>query len=749
MKRPLFAVCLCLVIAMAIWRGYQSYDHNREGSDSMYQMMKAQDNSFLTVTGRVYQKDNQNFYLDSVYYQIEAVGLQQTFSLSENLICEYPKGVELKLGCIVKLRGRFDVFEKATNQGEFDFQGYYQTKGIIGKLSDIFILERTEEYSVWQETLYDLRSYFRERLYQIFPQKEASIMAAMLLGDKSDLDKEVKALYQENGIIHILSISGLHITIIGMGIYQLLRRMGAPTIVAALCGSVILGLYGAMTGFGISACRAIGMYLLRMLGEVVGRTYDMLTAMGIMATILVWDNPMLLQNAGFLLSFGSIAGIGLLYPALLPKLKQSQKKYEERVWVTRIEMLGNAFEESVTQSMLTGVSVTLMTLPIQLWFYYEIPTYSILINLFVLPFMSMVMISGMLGMLIPGLGIVGTLSCVILSMYELLCEAFVRLPYSTWNPGRPDVWQIILYYACLLVIILRRKWHGKIRQGFLAGVAVASLGIHVQEGTTITFLDVGQGDCICVQTVEGVYLFDCGSSSRSKVGEYVLKPFLKYHGIQKIDAAFLSHPDADHCNGIMELLKAREEWGIDVERLFLPDVDRNIYNEQLIEWEVTAREVGGVRVDALKVGDIMKGEELTLLCLHPPQDYEVEEANVYSLCFYIQMEEGKTLLLTGDVEKEGEERLLKELKTRRIQEISLLKVAHHGSKYSTQTELLEQLKPEYAVISCGHNNRYGHPHEETLERLEAAGSEVHCTMEGGQITVQITKEGMQIKEYIK
>ena len=113
MKRPLFAVCLCLVIAMAIWRGYQSYDHNREGSDSMYQMMKAQDNSFLTVTGRVYQKDNQNFYLDSVYYQIEAVGLQQTFSLSENLICEYPKGVELKLGCIVKLRGRFDVFEKA------------------------------------------------------------------------------------------------------------------------------------------------------------------------------------------------------------------------------------------------------------------------------------------------------------------------------------------------------------------------------------------------------------------------------------------------------------------------------------------------------------------------------------------------------------------------------------------------------------------------------------------------------------
>ena len=137
-------------------------------------------------------------------------------------------------------------------------------------------------------------------------------MSTMLLGDDAGLDREIKELYKRNGIVHILSISGLHITLIGMTLYRLLRRMGMPVWPAALAGSGILILYGIMTGLGVSALRAIAMYLIRMLGEVLGRTYDMLTALGVAGAVTLLFNPMYLCHAGFLLSYGAVLGMGVL-----------------------------------------------------------------------------------------------------------------------------------------------------------------------------------------------------------------------------------------------------------------------------------------------------------------------------------------------------------------------------------------------------------------------------------------------------
>lgn len=187
-----------------------------------------------------------------------------------------------------------------------------------------------------------------------------------------------------------------------MGIYQLLRRAGLPCAAAAVCGGAVLGLYGVMTGLGVSAVRAIGMYLIRMLSEAAGRTYDMLTALGVMAVILTWRNPAYLCHAGFLLSFGSVLGIGALCPAL-------EKGFSKNC------------QNRLLRSMLPGISVTLVTLPVQLWFYYEVPVYAIFLNLLVLPLMSVVMASGLIVMLLPGTGLLGTVTCLILSGYEKLC----------------------------------------------------------------------------------------------------------------------------------------------------------------------------------------------------------------------------------------------------------------------------------------------------------------------------------------
>jgi len=616
-------------------------------------------------------------------------------------------------------------------------------------------------------------------------------MSAMLLGDKSTLEPEIKALYQSNGIVHILSISGLHITIIGMSLFRLLRRMGAPVWVAAIAGGMVLFLYGVMTGLSVSACRAIGMYLLRMLSEAVGRTYDMLTALGVTAVVTLWVNPGYLYNAGFYLSYGAVLGIGILYPALLPlRKKETLLKYVGDRRKQIVYRIAKIVREKLTRSMLASLAITLTTLPIQLWFFYEVPVYSLILNLLVIPFMSVVMACGIFAMLIPGLGIIGTVDCLILSGYEILCKSFEQLPFHTWNPGKPEGWQVVIYYTLLLVCcwvssygkqmhtsqeaarklrgeerhklcvnpwkelhgksrkeLCRKSWkelRGRLRQelcrklwkelygrlrknlcrrldgrlwkvipGMLT-IAVIVLGVRIPGPTTITFLDVGQGDCICMQTTSGeVYMFDCGSTSRSLVGEYVLKPYLKYEGIRHIDGIFVSHSDSDHYNGVQELLENQNEWGITVDNLVLPG--------EIVAGDTWECESGSVR----------------FTCLHPSALEAFEDSNAFSQCFYVEMADAMSLLLTGDVEGEGEAQLLQELQKRNITQATVLKVAHHGSRYSTSEAFLEQCKPEVAIISAGRNNSYGHPHEALLERLDVSGALIWSTQEYGAITIEV------------
>lgn len=738
----------------------------------------------LLVAGQVYQKEENYVYLKSVLLLEfiapgqSAVDLQQGLPCQENIICETENTREIPLGSTVVLEGVFYPCSQATNPGEFDQTSYYRTLGVGGRLRKAEVLYRSEDYWRLREGLFRLKSYFKERLYRIFPEKEAAVMSALLLGDKKELDGELKDLYRRNGILHILSISSLHITIIGMSLYKLLRKAGIPIGPAAAAGSILLILYGCMTGFSVSACRAIGMYFIRMLGEIAGRTYDMLTALGVMAAVMVIDNPYYLQSSGFLLSFASVLGIGVLNPALMPKASPGR---------TPPKKPGQAFEglfgklrkmgAAVYGSVLVSLSITLATLPIQLSFYYEVPVYSVFLNLFVIPLMKPMMITGLLAMLVPGLGILGRVDRLILGIYEFLCGCFDGLPFHTWNPGCPKVWQMILYYMILAGAIAmksgikRRQMKKREAEGQNAGkgrkggmilvsicaicLGVLALALRSPAENSVTFLDVGQGDCIVVRTCAGdTYLFDCGSSSRSGVGKYVLLPYLKYSGIQCIDGIFLSHPDEDHVNGALELLEMSGENHISVGQLLLPAVEERAREEQLGEL-IRAAEAAKVPVGYLAAGDSFSSGTALFTCLHPARGFETEDVNAYSECFYVEFEkaasvspyggdsEGWTLLLTGDVQGKGESAFLEEILERNIRGITVLKAAHHGSRNSTPEKLLEQLAPAVTVISSGRNNRYGHPHEELLERVKDCGSYILQTAQSGAVT--ITFRGGEIR----
>lgn len=808
MRRPLFWVALCLVIIAALRLETGCCGRPRAGYVGTSRLEAYER---LTITGQVYQKDEESVYLKSVNLIISdslefnaimrsAVESQRQIPIQENIICEIDGAGKLPLGSVVTLSGIFMPFSQATNPGEFDAAEYYRTLKIGGRLAKAELLETGKSYWRLRERLYGLKIYFRRRLYRFFPEKEASIMSALLLGDKSELDAELKDLYKRNGILHILSISSLHITIIGMSVYKLLRKAGLPIGAAACAGSALLLLYGGMTGFGVSACRAIGMYLLRMLAELLGRTYDMVIALGVLAAFMVTMNPCYLRHSGFLLSFTSVLGIGVVYRNLLPHRAEPPGKRSLRM----------KLKKSFTQSLMASLSITLTTLPIQLWFYYETPVYSVLLNLLVLPFMKPLMIVGLLVMLLPGMGFLSGADCLILKGYELLCGCFDGLPFHVWNPGRPEKWQIAAYYGILVGVVWlagRReqkrnrdqekncgvKWFFAKVPGFAAksvnavrresaaglvnaagkesaaglvnaagketvkrlltvaalSAAVLLLGFRPPSGNRVIFLDVGQGDCILVQTASGEnYLFDCGSSNRSGVGRYVLMPFLKYSGIHKLDAVLLSHPDADHMNGVMELFSFAGENAIEIGQLILPAVEE-AEREAQFQDIIKAAGQGKTAVTAryLAAGDSWQCGSAAFLCLHPEAGWETANENAYSLCVYVKFEEGVSLLLTGDVERAGEEALIREMKEQNIEDITILKTAHHGSRNSTSREFLAQANPRIAVISCGRNNRYGHPHKELLERLEGCGTKVYLTPESGAITVRVGVRSVEVREF--
>ncbi len=697
MRRPLLFACVCVTAVIYLYMCvFNPPPWDVAGIPEA--------GEYVTITGQIYKKENQNIY----YLQnISFVNDSKAHSLQSNIRCELQQHTDISLGTCVIVEGIFQPYEPASNPGEFDASVYYGALGICGRIREGEVTFAGQSYWPLRQWLYELKTLFTERLMNAFGAEDGGILVKMLLGDGTLLDSEVKAMYQENGIVHVLSISGLHISMLGMGVYRLLRKCRRSIYTSAFAGAVFILLYGTMIGFGLSATRAIGMYLIHMLAIIWGRSYDMLTAMGLVLLTMILENPRVLFHSGFLLSFGSVCGLGLL----LPRLREMLPRFT---------------------ALMVSLSVTIFTLPVQFYYFYKIPLYSAFLNLLVLPFLGVVMVIGIVVMTLPFLHRLHVIGSLVLRWYELLCYVFERLPFHTLYVGCPAVWKLVVYYVGLLLFICyrtekKRKWP-IIVPIFL----VVFLCIQVVPPLRVVMLDVGQGDSILLQTRAGTILVDGGSSSKTNVGKYRIAPCLEYYGVDYLDAVVITHPDSDHMNGLADILEG--EYAGRVGQILLPDIAPERRSAEFQHIYTLAQEYE-IPVSYMGAGDKMLLGEVELSCLHPQKGTLLAESNAYSQVYYLTYEDF-SLLLTGDVEEEGEVELVKELQRCDIEDVTVLKVAHHGSRYSTAEELLAQISPELALISCGENNSYGHPHEETLKRLSAAGCKVMSTPEYGAIIVE-------------
>ena len=328
MKRPLFWVCIALVVVAMLNVLLSGAANQAARLRQAWPEDPPWTGEKVIFSGKVcekgFQGDKEYFLLTDLSSNQNAASSRQIISILQNMktdriqcfLAAEPGEALPGISSRVSVEGEFSFFQAATNPGEFDYAKYYQGKRIGGAVSEARLLEESSRYNPLLEGLANLRAYFGRRLDHVFPAKEAGVMRAMLLGDRTQLDPELRELYQEGGIVHILSISGLHVTLLGMGLFSLLRRLGMRIGPAAVIAGSVLLLYGIMTGMSVSACRAIGMFLLRMLALLVGRTYDMPTAVAVMACSMLCLEPVSGLNSGFWLSFGSIFGVGIVLPVL-------------------------------------------------------------------------------------------------------------------------------------------------------------------------------------------------------------------------------------------------------------------------------------------------------------------------------------------------------------------------------------------------------------------------------------------------
>ncbi len=699
MRRKLCFISLILIIIVA-FSVHGPWDFL--GANAKADACKAlTEGTHVQATGTVSRKEiknNQTLY----YIDCGSKNLSFIFKFDSDYIPNKSK---------LNIEGDIAHFSHGTNEGSFDMQKYYQSMGYYFELTNVRINSIECSKIISKDLLYLLSKRLLNVYQAVLPGEEAGFLSSIAIGNKSDLAKELRSIFQLVGIAHILAVSGLHVSVVCMGLYKLLRKCGLTFIVSAIFSGTIAVAYGLLTGGSLSSIRAIGMFLIFIVGDILGEAYDTLTALALMADILVIQNPLVIENSSFIFSFGAVLGIQLISVPLSRNYK------------------------GIKQTIIFALSINIAMLPLVTNLYYETPIFSVLLNLIVLPFMPILLglglLGGFLGLLwMPSAVVLLTPCHFIIYGYELLADFILKLPLSRMVVGYRPLWQVALYYLLVLAFV-----YIPVKKSFLtilmALVSMQLFWITPRNGSfEVDILDVGQGDGSYINSGDGVKFFiDGGSSSIEKVGQYTIEPFLKYKGAGCIDYWFVSHLDEDHVSGLKYML----EHNYKIKNIVLYE---GILKDEKYQDLLSLAKSNDTKIIYMKKGDIIGTKHLRFKCINV--DLMVADANESSLCLMVEYDTNNDDQLEfsgffgGDIGA-SQERLI--ASSWKLSHVNMLKVSHHGSKYSSDEVFLSSLSPDVAVISCAKRNMYGHPAAEAVNRLEKHSKEIYYTMNSGRIRI--------------
>ena len=583
---------------------------------------------------------------------------------------------------------------------------YLQGKGIflLGYQKDEAQLVKSVQKPLWAYPAV-LRRNVTDILSRYFSGDTGAFATALLLGDRSNLDYELTTAFQRSGIMHIIAVSGLHVTILFtlINLLCLKRRW-----LVALLGIPALLLFAAMAGFTPSVNRACIMQCLMIGAALFDREYDGPTELAFASLVMMLVNPLVITSVSFQLSVGCMIGIFLfqkrLYDWMCGKLK-----CEGRNLVARCKRF-------VAGSVSMTLSAISLTTPLSAYYFGAVSIVGILTNLLTLWAVSIIfygiILVCVLSIVAPGIaGIAASGVSAVIRFVLLAARLMGEIPIAAvYTRSIYILAWLVFSYVLLMIFLLSETKRPGILVGCIAFTLVLSLTASWLEPKTddcrMTVLDVGQGQCILLQSDGKTYVVDCGGSYDTDAANAAAETLLS-QGIRHIDGLILTHYDRDHAGGAM-LLAQR----MPIESIFAPS------------YPVAAGEINPLTEDGAAVTDIMEETRIsygdTEIVLFPSDVPEDDNEGSLAVLF---RSGNCDILITGDRSGFGERLLMKQTN---LPDLDILVAGHHGSKNATCEELLAATMPEIVVISVGENS-YGHPDDETLERLERYGCRIYRT----------------------
>ncbi len=605
---------------------------------------------------------------------------------------------EIEPGTVLSGPFRFRV----TAPGGMKESTYYQGEGIFLLAYQDDELTVNQDPPSWRNLPAKLRRRCLNILEENLAQDAAPFAKALLLGDRTGLDYETQTDFSVSGISHIVAVSGLHISIL----FSLLSLVTfRKRYVTALAGIPALLLFAAMTGFTPSVSRACLMCGLMLMGTLLNREYDGPAALSFSGLVLLLVNPLVITSVSYQLSFASVAGIFLFSPGI-------------RKWLLSLHS-GRCFSY-VAGSVSVTLGATVMTVPLCAYYFGAVSLAAVVTNLLVLWVISFIFYGLMALCLLGGIWQAGA---VLLGKVVSVCIRYVLLtariiadfPLSAVYTRSPYIvaWLVFVYVLLAVFLLSRNRKPLQFSCYAAMGLCLALLlswAEPLADDVRFTVLDVGQGQCLLLQSEGKTYMIDCGGSSDAVAADAAAETLLS-QGTSSLDALILTHYDRDHAGGAQNLLTR-----IDTKLLVLPAV----YSDRSLE----AEEIVYARDNLiLTAGDT----KIHIFASNLPGN-----ANENSLCILFDTK-NCDILVTGDRDGFGERMLLRNAA---LPDVDVLVAGHHGSKHATCEELLAAVRPEIVCISAGRNNFFGHPARETLQRLENYGCTVYRTDLHGDIIIR-------------
>ena len=609
------------------------------------------------------------------------------------------------------------------NPGGFDYPGHLAREAIyvVGSGRADRLEPLTPEDPPWTVRI---RRWALATLRQNLPATSAHLLAGLLLGERTELPRNVDEAFRRAGVYHILAVSGFNVALLASTVFLALTLLRLPRRVVAASAIVVVTGYALVAGGQPSVVRAAVMGALFLLGVLIEREVNLFNSLALAGLgILLW-RPGDLWEPGFQLSFAATLGILWLAPAAMAFL-------EARGW-----------PKWLAASAAVSAGAQLAVTPIMLSHFNQLSLVGVLANLAVVPLAALATTLGLVALLLAvfaewlGRLLFESLWLILLAL-RIASHLAATLPWAMTHLPAPHWSVVAAFYAALALLPgMGRSARARLAAGALIGWVLAlSLWPWVRPADgrlRVTFLDVGQGDAIVVELPEGRRLLldgGPGGERRLDVGERVVAPFLWNRATARLDVVAMSHSDPDHAGGLAAVFRrfrVREFW------------ENGIWGAGSEELQALVERSGAIR-RSLRQGERIRLGSVAVTALNPPAGAltgsprgPASDENNNSLV--LRLEWGAaSFLFTGDLEQEGEMALLAAGQPLRH---LVLKVAHHGSRFSTTEEFLKAAQPLLAVILVGARNPFRHPAPETLDRLRRAGAHIYRTDRDGAILLE-------------